>query len=330
MNTMSIDRRQLLLAAIASACVLPAAAQTTPAAGGWPRKAVQLVVPFASGGATDSQTRMVGLKLAERWGQPVVVDNKAGATGAIGSQLVARAPDDGYTMLMGTASTHSVSPAVNPKLPYKLADFSPVVLVATFPNMLVVHPDVPAHSVAELIKLLKDKPRDYNFGSTGNGGSVHLAGEMFKMATGTNMVHIPFKGSGPALGELLAGRVQIAFDNIPAVLPHVKSGKLRALAITGLTRLPTLPDLPTVAETVPGFEATTWIGLFAPAGTPAAVLDKVAADTTAVVQMPEIVAKFTEQGAAPGGGTPAQFTRFVTADIDKWRKVVKAAGIVLD
>ncbi len=329
MNKMSPDRR-LLLAAIAAACTLPAAAQVALAGNTWPKKPVQLVVPFASGGATDAQTRMVGVKLGERWGQPVVVDNRAGATGAIGSQLVARAPHDGYTLLMGTASTHSVSPAVNPKLPYKLADFAPVVLVATFPNMLVVHPDVPARNVAELVRLLKEKSGAFNFGSTGNGGSVHLAGELFKMATGTNMVHSPFKGSGPALGELLAGRVQIAFDNIPAVLPHVRSGKLRALAVTGLTRLPTLPDVPTVAETVPGFEATTWIGLFAPVGTPAAVLDKIAADTTSVVRLAEIEQKLAEQGAAPGGGTSTQFTNFVVADAEKWRKVVKAAGVTID
>lgn len=330
MNDPAWRDRRLFLAAMAGACASPLMAHATGAAEAWPRKAVQIVVPFPAGGATDVQTRMIGQQLAERWGHAVVVENKAGATGGIGSQLVARAAPDGYTLLMGTASTHSVSPAVKPNLPYKLADFEPAVLVATFPNMLVVHPDVPARSVPELIKLLKENPGKYNFGSTGSGGSVHLAGELFMMATGTRMVHVAFKGSGQAVGELLAGRVQIAFDNIPPMLPHVRSGKLRALAVTGPSRLPTLPDLPTVAESVPGFEATTWIGLFAPAGTPGPVLEKIAADTTAVVRQPDIAQKLAEQGAAPGGGKPAEFTRFVTADTEKWRKVVKEAGIVLD
>jgi tripartite-type tricarboxylate transporter receptor subunit TctC len=329
MNRATPDRRQVL-AALGSLFALPLAGHAAGPGEAWPRKAVQIVVPFAAGGATDVQTRMVGKELAERWGQAVVVDNKAGGTGVIGSQLVARAPADGHTLLMGTASTHSVSPAVNPKLPYKLADFAPAVLVATFPNVLVVHPDVPARSVPELIKLLKEKPGEYNFGSTGNGGSVHLAGELFMLATGTRMTHVPFKGSGQAVGELVAGRVQVAFDNIPAMLPQVRAGRLRALAVTGLTRLPSLPDLPTVAETVPGFEATTWIGLLAPAGTPSAVLDRIAMDTTAVVKQPEMAQKLEEQGAAAGGGTPAQFARFVAADTEKWTKVVKTAGISVE
>ncbi|MBL0421047.1 tripartite tricarboxylate transporter substrate binding protein [Ramlibacter sp. AW1] len=322
--------RRHVLAALASLCALPAIGQTAAPAESWPRKAVQIVVPFAAGGATDVQTRMIGQQLTERWGQAVVVDNKAGGTGAIGSLLVARATPDGHTLLMGTASTHSVSPAVNPKLSYKLGDFAPAVLVATFPNMLVVHPDVPARSVPELIKLLKERPGEFNFGSTGNGGSVHLAGELFMQATGTRMTHIPFKGSGQAVGELVAGRVQVAFDNIPAMLPQVRAGKLRALAVTGLQRLPSMPDLPTVAETVPGFEATTWIGLFAPAGTPASILDKIAADASAVVREPEMVRRFNEQGAAAAGSSPAEFTRFVMADTEKWRKVVKSAGLSLD
>lgn len=306
-------------------CAVSASAQER-----FPSKPVSIIVPFAAGGATDAIARVVGQKLGERWGQPVVVDNRAGATGAIGSMAVARAPADGYTLLLATASTHSVAPAVNPKLPYTMKDFSAVSLVATFPNMLVVHPSVPARTVPEFIALLKAEPSKYNFASTGAGGSVHLAAELFKIATRTEMVHVPFKGSGAAMAELLSGRVQVAFDNIPPVWAQVQQGKLRALAVTGLERSPTAPDVPTVAETVPGFEATTWVGLMAPVGLPPAIAAKIAADTHEVMQLPEVRKKLLEQGSTAVGGTPEQFTRFVADDTDKWRKVVKATGFVME
>ena len=324
--------------ALAGALLLPAAlcltfadahAQTAPLGGAvFPSKPVQLIVPFAAGGATDAFARIVGQKLGERWGQTVVIDNKAGATGAIGSTFVARAPADGYTLLVGTASTHSVAPAVNPKLTYHIKDFAPVSLLSTFPNLLVVNPDVPAKNVAELIALLRAQPGKLNFGSTGTGGSVHLAGELFKIATKTDMVHVPFKGSGPALNELLAGRVELAFDNIPAMLPFVQSGKLRALGVTSLARVPSLPNLPAVAETVPGFEATTWIGIFAPAGVPASLIKKIASDIQDVMQLADVKQKMMEQGAVAVGSTPEEFGKFVAADTEKWRRVVKTAGIV--
>lgn len=306
-------------------CAMSASAQER-----FPSKPVTVVVPFAAGGATDAIARLVGQKLGERWGQPVVVDNRAGATGAIGSMSVARAPADGYTLLLATASTHSVAPAVNPKLPYSMKDFSAVSLVATFPNMLVVHPSVPARNVSEFIALLKAEPTKYNFASTGAGGSVHLAAELFKIATRTEMVHVPFKGSGAAMAELLSGRVQVAFDNIPPVWAQVQQGKLRALAVTGLERSPIAPDVPTIAETVPGFEATTWVGLVAPAGLPPAIAAKIAADTHEVMQLPEVRKTLLEQGSMAVGGTPEQFTRFVANDTDKWRKVVKATGFVME
>jgi tripartite-type tricarboxylate transporter receptor subunit TctC len=326
---MKLDRSLVRLSlAVAASVVLgtgAAAAQER-----FPSKPVTIVVPFAAGGATDAIARLVGQKLSERWGQPVVVDNRAGATGAIGSTYVARAPADGTMLLLATASTHSVAPAVNPKLSYSMKDFTAVSLVATGPPMLVVHPSVPARTVPEFIALLKAEPSKYNFASTGAGGSVHLAAELFKIATRTEMVHVPFKGSGAAMAELLSGRVQVAFDNIPPVWAQVQQGRLRALAVTGLERSPVAPDVPTVAETVPGFEATTWVGLMAPAGLPPAIANRIAADTREVMQLPEVRSKLLEQGATAVGGTPDQFTRFVADDTDKWRKVVKATGFVME
>lgn len=328
--TTTLSRRRHLAALAAAGATLLLGTPAALAQERFPARPVTLVVPFAAGGATDVIARLIGQKLGERWGQPVVIDNRAGATGAIGSTFVARAPADGYTLLMATASTHSVAPAVNPKLPYGMKDFSPVSLVATFPNMLVVHPSVPARNVAEFIALLKAEPDRYNYASTGAGGSVHLAAELFKIATRTQMVHVPFKGSGAALSELLSGRVQVAFDNIPAVWPQVRQGKLRALAVTGLERSPAAPDVPTVADTVPGFEATTWVGLVAPAGLPPAIAAKIAADTREVAQLPEVRRLLLDQGASAVGGNPEQFGRFVAEDTDKWRKVVQATGFVME
>ncbi|MBN9411955.1 MAG: tripartite tricarboxylate transporter substrate binding protein [Burkholderiales bacterium] len=328
--TTTPSRRRHLAALAAAGATLLLGTPGALAQERFPARPVTLVVPFAAGGATDVIARLIGQKLGERWGQPVVIDNRAGATGAIGSTFVARAPADGYTLLMATASTHSVAPAVNPKLPYGMKDFSPVSLVATFPNMLVVHPSVPARNMAEFIALLKAEPDRYNYASTGAGGSVHLAAELFKIATRTQMVHVPFKGSGAALSELLSGRVQVAFDNIPAVWPQVRQGKLRALAVTGLERSPAAPDVPTVADTVPGFEATTWVGLVAPAGLPPAIVAKIAADTREVAQLPEVRRMLLDQGASAVGGNPEQFGRFVAEDTDKWRKVVQATGFVME
>lgn len=326
------SKRVLLqsLTAVAISSILVLSASGAAAQERFPSKPVSLVVPFAAGGATDAIARLIGQKLGERWGHAVVVDNRAGATGAIGSTYVARAPADGYTLLLATASTHSVAPAVNPKLSYSQKDFSTISLVATFPNMLVVHPSVPARNVAEFVALLKAEPSKYNFASTGAGGSVHLAAELFKIATGTEMVHVPFKGSGAALSELLSGRVQVAFDNVPAVWPQVQQGKLRALAVTGLERSPIAPDVPTLAETVPGFSATTWVGLMAPAGLPPAIAAKIAAETREVLQLPEVRKKLLEQGASAASGSPEQFGRFVADDTDKWRKVVRATGFVME
>ena len=317
-------------AALLALAALVAPLALAQSAADYPQHPVHLVVPFPPGGATDVIARLIAQKLSAALGQTVVVENKSGATGAIGSVYVAKAAPDGYTLLMGTASTHSVAPAVNPRLPYdNLKDFAPISLVATFPNMLVVNPSIPAKTVPEFIQYLKKHPGKVNFASTGVGGSVHLTAELFKMATKTDMVHIPYKGSSEALTELVAGRVQVEFDNMTTVWPYVQAGKLRALGVASLTRSPEAPDVPTIAETVPGFDATSWVGLFAPAGTPAAILDKVAADTRAVLKQPYIVQRLARLGATAAGSDPQAFGTFVRKDTEKWRSVAAAAHIKL-
>lgn len=296
----------------------------------FPTRPVRVVVPFAPGGATDVIARLVAQKLSENWGRAVVIDNRAGATGAIGSELVARAQPDGYTILMGTASTHSVAPAVKSNLTYKLADYAPVSLVATFPNMLVVHPSVPAKSVPEFIALLKGNPGKYNFASSGIGSSIHLAGELFKLMSSTDMTHVPYTGSAPAVNDLLTGRVQLMFDNMTTVWPHVQSGKLRALGVAGRERSPTAPEVPAIAETLRGFEANSWVGFFAPAGTPRAIVEKVSAETRKGVRARDVAQKLHDLGALSAGSSPDEFERFVKEDLERWRSVVKRAKIVLE
>lgn len=296
----------------------------------FPTRPVRVIVPFPPGGATDVIARLVGQKLNEAWGQVVVIDNRAGATGAIGSEIVARAQPDGYTILMGTASTHSVSPAVNPKLTYKLADYAPAALVATFPNMLVVHPSVPARTVPEFIALLKANPGKFNFASSGPGSSIHLSGELFKLMTGTNMTHVPYKGSAPAMNDLLTGRVQCMFDNMTTVWPHVQSGKLRALGVAGRERSPTAPDVPAIAETLRGFEANSWVGFFAPAGAPRDVVRKISVDTRTAVHARDVAQRLRDLGAIAAGSTADEFKRFVMEDTERWRDVAKRAKVVLE
>ncbi len=300
-------------------------------AASYPAKAVRVVVPFPPGGATDVIARLVAQKLSEAWKQAVVVENKAGATGAVGSSFVAKSEPDGYSILMGTASTHSVAPAVNNKLPYtNLADFTPVSLVATFPNMLVVHPSVPARNIKELIALLKANPGKYNYASTGTGGSVHLAAELFKLMTDTDIVHVPYKGSGPALNDLIAGQVQMAFDNMTTVWPHAQSDRLRALGVAGLERSPAAPEVPAIAEALPGFEANSWVGFFGPAALPEDIAQRFSGQTRRALAAPELAQKLRELGANPAGTSPKEFASFVKTDTERWRKVAKAAGIRLD
>jgi tripartite-type tricarboxylate transporter receptor subunit TctC len=298
----------------------------------YPSKPIRLVVPAAPGGGADFLARIVGVKLGELVGQSVVVENRAGASGTIAADGTAKSPGDGYTVLMGQSTSIVIAPQLNPKLPYDtLRDLKPVTLVAEVPNVMVVHPSVPANTVKELIALAKAKPEMLNFGSSGNGAPSHLAGEMFKSATGTRLVHVPYKGAGPAVNALLAGEIQVMFAPIVAVLPQVKAGRLRALGVTSAKRSAAAPDLPTLAEAgLTGYEISSWFGLFVPASTPAAVVDKLFKETNRVLKSPDVLERFAKEGAEPVGSTPAEFNNYVRTEFVKYNKVIKDNGIKAD
>jgi tripartite-type tricarboxylate transporter receptor subunit TctC len=298
----------------------------------YPTKPIRIVVPFPPGGATDILARDVAQKLTEAWGQSVIVDNRPGAGGNIGSELVAKSAPDGYTLEMGTVGTHAINASLYAKMPYDhVKDFTPVILVAGVPNVLVVNPSVPANSVGELIAYAKANPGKLNFASSGNGTSIHLSGELFKVMAGVQITHVPYKGSTPALQDLLAGQVQMMFDNLPPSLPQIKAGKLRALAVTSLARAPALPDVPTLSESgLPGFDASSWFGILAPAGTPAPIVAKLNAEVAKWLATPEAKEKLAKQGANIAGGTPADFAKHIAAETAKWAKVVKESGAKID
>lgn len=316
-------RRTALLTSLLSLPPRLAPAQTP-----FPTRQVQLVVPFPPGGATDLMARLLIEPMTRSLGQPFVVENRAGATGAIGAQAVARAAPDGHTLLMATASVNSVLPAVRPDVGYDtLQDFAPVILVASFPNMLVVNPAVRATNLAELIAYMRAHPDELTYASSGIGSSVHLAGELFRLLTGTQMTHVPYRGSAPAVTDLLAGRVSMMFDNMTTVWPYVQRGQLRAIGVTGPNRSALAPDVPAIAEVLPGYEATSWVGLMVPAHTPPAVINRLAADAGVALAQPALLSRVRELGAEPGGGTPDSFAGFLSADVAKWRRVVREAGV---
>jgi tripartite-type tricarboxylate transporter receptor subunit TctC len=321
--------RILQCAALAAVLALIAAGA---AAQNYPTKPIRLVVPFPPGGTTDILAREVGQRLSASLGQTVVIDNRPGAGGNIGAELVAKSAPDGYTLLMCTVSTHAINPNLYAKLPYDhVADFAPVILVASVPNVLEVTPSLPVNSVADLIKLAKEKPGQINFASSGSGTSIHLSGELFKTMAGVDMTHVPYKGSAPALTDLIGGQVQVMFNNLPSSLPQIKAGKLRAIAVTSAQRAPALPNVPTIAESgLPGFEATSWFGVVAPAGTPPAIVARLNADMNQWLQTPEAREKLLAQGAAAAGGSPEQFAAYIRAETEKWAKVVKASGAKVD
>ena len=298
----------------------------------FPAKPVRLVVPFPPGGPLDITGRAIAQKLSEAWGQSVVVDNRPGAGGNIGADLVAKSPPDGYTVVMGALSTHAVNPSLYPAMPYDaVKDFAPITLVAVTPNVLVVNPALPVKSVQELIAYAKGNPNKLSFGSGSNGSAGHLAGELFKVETGTDLVHIPYKGAAPAMQALLAGDTQLMFDNLASAMPQVKAGKLRALAVTTAKRSSLVPELPTMAEAgVPGFDIATWFGLLAPAGTPKDVVAKWNADVVKILDSPEMREKLTAQGAEPAPTSPAQFAAFIAAELPKYARIVKASGARVD
>lgn len=317
------------IVATAAACLFGAVAAHAQD-GGYPTKQVELVVPFPAGGATDVIARMVARLVSEKWGQPVVIQNKAGATGAIAAEYVARAAPDGYTLLVATASTHAVLPAYRTDLPYDtVKSFEAATLLATFPNLLVVNPKtVPSKTVAEFIAFLKSRPGKTNFASSGAGSSIHFAGELFKLMTKTDMQHVPYRGSAPALTDLLAGNVDLVFDNMTTVWPQVQQGTLRALGVASLERTPLAPEIPAIAETLPGFEATSWVGIVAPAGTPAPIVDKISRAFREAMADPAVVKRLSELGATPATNSPAEFRKFIADDRAKWQRLAKEANIV--
>ena len=297
---------------------------------GYPSKPVRWIVPFPPGGATDIIARIVAQKMTESWGQAVVVENRAGAAGAIGSDAVAKSAPDGYTILMGTTSTHAVGPAINPKLPYNtLTDFTPITLVATFPNVLVGHPAT-ASSLQQLIALLKANPGKYAFGSSGAGSSTHLTGELFKLMTQTDVNHIPYKGTGPLLNDLMGGQVAFAFDQITAVMSPIQAGKMRALGVASRERNPALPEVPAIAEVLPGFESVAWVGILGPAKMPQELAAHIQRETRRILELPDIAQRMKELGATPVASPPAEFAAFMAQDTEKWRSLVATAKIKIE
>jgi tripartite-type tricarboxylate transporter receptor subunit TctC len=297
----------------------------------YPSKPIRIVVAFTAGGTTDIIARLVGKKMTDAWGQPVVIENRPGAGGNLGSNIVAKAPPDGYTLLIGSVGPLAVNATLYPNMPYdNLKDFAPICLVAEVPNMLVVHPSVPVHSVQDLVNLARAKPGTLNYGSTGNGTTGHLSGELLNEQAKIDLVHIPYRGA-TAVTDLLGGQIQLMFATIPSVIQHVRAGSLRAIAVTSRRRSPALPEIPTVAESgYPGFEASSWYGFVAPAGTPDPIIRKLHGLIAGIVNIPEINEQLSSQGADPVGNTPEEFAQYMRRETDKWAKVVKASGIRID
>jgi tripartite-type tricarboxylate transporter receptor subunit TctC len=305
---------------------LEAAAQPYPA------KSIRFIVPFPPGGSADILARAIGQKAGEGLGQSFVVENRPGAGTAIGAEALAKSPPDGYAIMIGTVSSHAINPALNPKLPFDpVRDFTPISLVATIPFAMIVHPSVQAKTVEEFIALARAKPGTLNYSSAGSGTSNHLAGELLRSMTGIDIVHIPYKGSAPALNDLVSGQVAMMFDLVLTAAPHVRSGAVRGLAVTGAQRSSALPALPTVAESgVPGYEVSAWFGIFAPAGLPQPAVQRLNTEFVKALQQPDLRQRLASQGAEPLTSTPDEFAAYLRSEIDKWAKVVKAAGMKPD
>ncbi|HEX8884941.1 MAG TPA: tripartite tricarboxylate transporter substrate binding protein [Noviherbaspirillum sp.] len=327
---MQVARRTLIAASLSalalSAIVLPAQAEDK-----WPSKPITYVVPFPAGGTTDILARLIGQKLGPALGTNVIIDNRPGAGGNIGSELVARAAPDGYTIMGGTISSHSINASLY-KLSYDpLKSFAPITLIGTNANVLVVNPASPFKSVKELIAAAKAKPASLSFASAGNGTSQHLSAELFKTMTGIDMVHIPYKGSAPAIQDVIGGQVPLMFDTTVVAGPFIQSGKVRPLAVTSAKRVASLPDVPTMAEAgVPGYEVVSWQAMFAPAGTPSAIVQRLQTEVAAILKQPDVQERLAKLGVEPSGMAPQQLAEFQAAEIAKWAKVVKAANVKVD
>ncbi len=317
----------VIFCAIATLCwpLQQAVAQT------YPTKPVRIVVPYPPGGVTDIVTRIIGQRLSDAWRQQVVIDNRAGGSGNIGAELVVRSPGDGYTLL-SASTVHTVNPSLYAKLAYDpLKDFTAIVLMGQVANILVVHPSLPVRSVKEFVAFAKQRPGQLNYSSAGNGSAPHLTAELFKTRTGVNMVHVPYKGAAPAMADLLAGHVMLTFATAPSGVPPVQQGKLRALGVSSVARIPALPEVPTIAEAgVPGYEAVGWSGLVGPAGMPSAVVERLNAEIVKIIATSDVSKRLTELGIEPRTSTPAEFAAFLKAEVVKWAKVVRDSGAKVD
>ena len=320
--------RRTGLKTLAAATLAVAGMGSALAADAYPDKPLTMIVPFSAGGTTDILARIVGQALGQELGQTIIIENKPGAGGNIGAQQASRAKADGYTLFMGTVGTHAINQALYKKLPYDpVKDFAPLSRVANVPNLLVAHPSQPYKTVQEMIAYAKKHPGEVTYGSPGSGASPHVSGALFQSMTGAEMTHVPYKGSAPAISDLLGNQIAVMFDNMPSAIQHVRSGKLRPIAVTTAKRSPELPDVPTIAEAgVPGYEATSWFGLWAVAGTPAPILTKLQTALTKVLKDPAVAKKIADQGGEVVIETPAQFDAFIKSEAAKWGKVVKESG----
>ncbi|MBX3619599.1 MAG: tripartite tricarboxylate transporter substrate binding protein [Rhizobacter sp.] len=321
--------RRTFASLIALAACLPLAAQAQDA---WPARPIRLVVPFAAGGTSDVLARLIGDKLQAALKQTVLVDNKAGAGGVIGADAVAKSAPDGYTVLLGTIASHAINPALQPRMPYNAAsDFAPVILVGSISNVLLVGAGQPYKRVADLVAAAKAKPGSLSFASAGQGSSQHMSGEMFKLLTGTDMTHVPYKGSAPAIQDVIGGQVPSSFETVTVAMPHIQSGKVRALAVTSAQRSAALPDTPTLQEAgVPGFDVTSWQAFYAPAGTPPAIVQRLNREIEKILALPDVKARLDGLGVVHSPNTPEQFSAFGKAELTKWAKVVKEGKVKLD
>lgn len=303
-----------------------------PALAEFPERPIKIIVPYPPGGTSDLLARAVAPRLGERLKQTVVIENRAGAGGVIGSAVVAKSPADGYTLLLGTIATHGILPVLQKPAPYDaVKDFAPVTLVASTPNVLIANPSAPVRNLAELLALARTKPGSVNFGSTSLGGSPHMSGELLKTMAQVDIVHVPYKGGGPMLIDLMGGQIPFGFDNLPSSMNHIRSGKVRALAVTTAKRWPGAPEIPTMAEAgVPGYEASAWFGLLAPANTPKPIVELLQRHVAAILRQPEVEKLLLEQGAEAVGNTPDEFAKLIAAELQKWAKVVATTGVKLE
>jgi len=320
--------RCVLLTVVCATMVAASAAR----AADYPDKPIRMIVPYPPGGTTDLLARAIAPRLGERLHQTVVIENRAGAGGVIGAQAVARSAPDGYTLVFASIATHGILPVLQKPAPYDaIKDFSPITLVASTPNVLVANIQQPAKSLADLLAAAKAKPGTINFGSTSLGGSPHMSGELLKTMAQIDIVHVPYKGGGPMLIDLMGGQIQIGFDNLPSSINHIRAGKIRALAVTTVKRWPGAPDIPTMAEAgVPGYESGAWFGMLAPANTPKPIVDMLQKHVAAILKLPEVEKMFLDQGAEPVGDTPEQFAKVIASEMQKWAKVAVATGVKLD